>query len=313
MRYGEWLSEAGRLLFRNVYMWVLAAPVLILRWAAQMSGGISIVGLQGRFMYTLNNPLLQRQILSARTPGEVLLALANMYAHVLGIGLSTLLLAVGWSLLAWLFSLVVAGAIIHQALPSHAERPRWQESLHVGLNRAPHLLLIHLILAIPPWLIASLATIVLLLAIFALPTAPHPAGTMGTALGMMWAMVCMIGPLFVVWNVFVALFEPLAIQACVQEVRNAWESLGRAWQVFWRRLGPVILLAVILFVLRLFAGGFSAMASPLTFVLQHVSGGWAVLALSVWAMFALFLTLLHLLVEVFGWTLYARAWPDLKD
>lgn len=312
MRYGEWLTEAGRVLFRNVHVWILIAPLLVLRWAAQMSGGASVVGLQNRAMYIMNDPLLQRQILGADTPVEVLMAVANMYARILGIGMSVMFLAAVWSLLAWLLSFIIAGAVIHQAMPSHAERPRWQESLHVGLNRAPHLFLIRLLFNIPWVLLMGLTTAFILLVMMTLPTSPRPEEMMGPVLGMMWIMICIVGPVVVLWNILVALFEPLAVQACVQEMRNAWESLVRAWQVFWQRLGPVILLAALLLVLRLFAGGFSAMASPMTFMLQQARGGWAVPALGLWAVFALFLTLVNLLIQTFGWILYARAWPDLR-
>ncbi len=311
MRYGEWISEAGRVLFRNVQVWILAAPLLLLLWANQLLGGASVLGLQARMMRVLNDPLLQRRLMGADTPQEIVTAIADVYARLLGLRLPVLFFGAVLSIAVWVISFVVAGAIIHQAMPGHAERPRWQESLHVGLNRAVHLFLIRIILLIPVLIVAGIIALFILLMFATMSAGSRPASLGSAVFGTLMLVMCFLGPLILLWTLFTALFEPLAVQACVQEVRGAWEAMRRAWEVLWKRLGPVVVLWVIVLVIRLFISGFSALSSPAMFILQNATGIWAIPALGVWAVLALFLTVLSQGVQFFAWILYARAWPEL--
>lgn len=311
MRYGEWISEAGRVLFRNVQVWILAAPLLLLLWANQLLGGASMLGMQARMMRVLNDPLLQRRLMGADTPQEIVMAIVNVYTRLLGLRLPVLFFGTILSIAVWVLSFVVAGAIIHQAMPGHAERPRWQESLHVGLNRAVHLFLIRIILLIPVLIVSGIIMLFILLMLAIMSADPRLESVGGAILAPFMLVMCLLGPLILLWTLFTALFEPLAVQACVQEVRGAWEAMRRAWGVLWKRLGPVVVLWVIVLVIRLFIGGFSVLSSPVMFILQNATGIWVIPALGAWALLALFLTVLSQGVQFFAWILYARAWPEL--
>ncbi len=310
MRYSEWIADAGRHLFRNTNVWVLIVPLLLLIWVLELFGGASVVGIQGRMQHILNDPLLQRRLLGADTPGEILSVMASIYTRVLGVRLPFLILSILLNIVAWVFTLIVAGAVIHQTMPTRVERPRWQESLHVGLNRAIHIFAIRLGLALPFVIVGLAVFFVLVSAFWAYPQNVGPPG--GPMAALLFGFMCVLVPFMIVWGIFVSLFEPLALQACVQDMHNAWEAIRTAWKVFWRRLGPVIVLGVIVFVIRLFIGGFSSFGTPIMMVLQFASGGWALFGLMIWAAWGMVVAVLNLGVQAFGWILYAQAWPDLK-
>ncbi len=312
MRYGEWITAAGRHLFRNVNVWVLIAPLLLLIWALQLLGGASVVGMQSRLMHVFNDPLFQRRLMGADTPWEILRLIPFIYARIMGFRLPLLLLAYILNILVWILTFVASGAVIHQTMPGRAERPRWQESLHVGLNRALHIFLIQLLLALPFIVLGLGMFLIAMTLIMSMPSVSGggpPVGPIGAG---MFAIMCLVAPLFLIWGIFSALFRPLAVQACVQEMRNAWEAITTAWQVFWNRLGPVIVLGIILFVIRLFVGALGSVGAPLMFILQNASGVWAVPAMVIWAAWGVIVAVLNLGVQAFGWILYAQAWPELK-
>lgn len=312
MRYGEWIVEAGRILIRNAYVWILAAPWLILTWGSRLLGGVSMVGLQPRMMSVMNDPLIQRELMGANTPWEFMAALIKVYSRVLGIGLPALGMAFGLNLVVWILVFIIAGAVIHQAMPGHTERPRWQESLHVGLNRAVHLFLIRVILLLP--IILLLGAFVAVMFLFGMITvfSPYSGNLAGAMTAFMLGSLCLLLPLLILWGIFIGLLEPLAVQASVQEVRSAWDALARAWEVFWARLGPVIVLGLILFVIRMFVSAFGGLVSPLMMLMQNTTGVAALFMAGIWAIWGLVLTVLDLATTMFGWILYARAWPDLR-
>ncbi len=312
MRYGEWITEAGRVLVRNAYVWILAVPWLLLMWAIRVLGGMSVVGIQPRLMRVMNDPLIQRQLMGADTPWEFATAIANIYARIMGIGLPAILVAFALNVLAWIASFVIAGAVIHQAMPGHAERPRWQESLHVGLNRSVHLLLIRLILLLPILLLVSAFFIIMMIFGLSAPFATRPDAMAGAMIALMLLGICLFVPLLLLWGIFIGLFEPLAVQACVQEARGAWAALVRAWDVFWVRLGPVVVLGFIVFVIRMFVGAFGGFTQPLMMLMQNATGLTAVLMVGIWGMWGLVLSALNLATTMFAWIVYARAWPDLR-
>ncbi len=310
MTYEKWLSQTLRQLFRNVHLWILSAPILLFTWVGQLLGGATVVGLQSRMSRMMNNPEVFRDLMKANTPAEMLLALPSVYARIFGVRLSFVFLGLIVSLLAWLFTLILKGAVIHQAMPKE-ERPPWQESLHVGLNRAPHIFLIDFLLFLPMlFLIGGL--IGAIFSLVGVQMARSGAQMGGSAAGLLFSLFCIAVPVILLYALFITFYRPLPYQACVQEHLSALEALKRGWQVFRRRLGPVLVLGVITmvvsFVLSMLGG---LVISPVQMAVQFATGIWAVVGLAVWTVVGLIYALVAVAVMLFQLILYAVAWPDL--
>ncbi len=310
MDYSKWLSRSILELVQNVQLWILATPILLLMWFSRLLSGVAVLGFQARMARMMNNPALFRALRGANTPGEVLRALPAMYAQLLGIRLPALVLASGIGFIIWLLMLIFKGSVIHQTMPTAAERPRWQESLHVGLNRAPHIFLIDLLLALPVILLFALFGGLLLSLMGALMVGGRQVsgGIISAGLG----LFCLSILIALFYTLLMLFFKPLTYQACVQERRPALDAIKRAAKVFGNRAGPVLVLGVISIVISIAWGILGGMLlSPVSTMLQFTTGALALVPFFLWLLFSLIYTTLSLAIQVFALILYTSAWPEL--
>jgi len=132
----------------------------------------------------------------------------------------------------------------------------------VGLNRAPHIFLIDLILILPVLVVMGAFLLVMVL-VMGMGMA-QPGGGLPNIAGILLPLFCILSPLLVLYALFMAFFQPLAYQACVQEALSADKALRRAWHVFRQHLGPAIVLGIIAAVVSLAFGAMGALLSLLS-------------------------------------------------
>ena len=312
MPYGAWFQRAWRGLWGNSRVWILLAPWLLLTWVAQGLLGGTAIGLQARMERLMRDPLAMRDLVRADTAMEFLQALVALQLRLLGGRWAMVLAGLVLGAVAWLVSFIIMGAIIHQAMPSHSYRPSPAESLRAGVRRAPRLFLIWLVVYLP-MLVATLIVMVPVGVMFLLVVGERvPSDAIGEMFVILFGGMCFFGLFALAWKIFAALYTPLAAQACVQEELSVREALVRSWHVFWRRLGAVILLGVLAFLLTM---GVTSFVGAGTYFfrlgLQFLSGAWTAVGVLAWIPISLLHALAAVVPEVLVWLIYTHAWPDL--
>ncbi len=308
MRYGEWLNTALRRLIGDVVIWVLSIPWMLLRWFSLVILGISIIGMEYRVASLGQHPHLFIPLLVADSPWAVLRGVFRVYRYLVGLPTGILIGGFFFALLAWVLRAFVAGGVIYRTMPSWTHPPRWQESLHVGLERGFHLLVIDVLFALP---------VVILGLLF---------GTLTGAMLSRWIQapqhtplipilgLCLTVPLLLFWLLVTLFLRPLMYQACVQERLPFWEAVERGLRIAWRRSGPTLVLGMTCMGVSLANGILTRIVTlPLGIVGPRAQGFTAMAMYILWLGAGLLLVLLFTAQQLFVWSFYAQAWPALAE
>ncbi len=308
-KYTTWINTTVAFLTRDVGVWVLTIPWILVQWFVVALLGVTTIGMGQRVAMLSRYPNLLIPLLVADSPWRALRAVFRVYRFLLGLPDPILALGIFFALLSWGVRSFVAGGVIHRALPREGGLPRWQESVHVGLERGLHIFLIDVIFALPLFP-------VLIVLLYSSGRVLTMLGSPGDMSAFWWFVgsLCVMLPFFFLWGILSMFLRPLMYQACVQEHVPFWTAVWRGIHVALSHVGPTILLGIVAF-------GVSVVNSILTRLITLPVGlvgpkarGLQVLVLQVlWLGMSLMVVLLYTAQMVFVLTLYAQAWPQLSQ
>jgi hypothetical protein len=238
MDYGEIISRAWRITWNNKYLWVLG-----------FLAALTSVGSNGNsFNYSLDQ--------GDFADPEQLMRLGAMALLV-----TCILLIVGFML--WLLSVAARGGLVAAVdRLDNGETMTLGEAFGAGTRVIWRVIGIYLLVYLPVILVSALMGVLLAVGIGGtavmgiLSGDPEAilAGGLGATMGLLFLCFCLL--LCVMIPALIVLFylAEFSLRAAIVDDLRVMDSIRQGWRVIRENLGPVILLAVLMFVISLMVG-----------------------------------------------------------
>jgi hypothetical protein len=258
MSYGEIFVGTFRQIWQHKKLWLFGLLATLLS-----SVGLGIYQLfgvrwQGDYMSMLPRMMENPDMLPRGFGANLMASLSTLW-----IGLSLLIL---FGLVGYIVSLVMRGAIIHEAATAWAGgETDTSRGVSAGVGRAVYVFLLDLLWGIVPFILGcgvSAGFLVLML------TAVVSGGNEGWGVFLallLFAFLCSAVLIGLLLAVFTAIFPPLMYQSAVVGGRSFGAAVHEGWRLTIGNLGPMIIFWLLLTLLTLVLNAIiQAVTLPLT-------------------------------------------------
>jgi hypothetical protein len=238
MDYGELITRAWRITWNNKYLWVLG--FLAALTSANSSGN------------SFNSSMDQSDLAN---PDQL------MRLGAMALLLTCIFMVIG--LMLWLLSVAARGGLVAAVdRLDNGETMTLGEAFGAGTRVIWRVIGIYLLVYLPVILLSVLAGIVIAVgiggtaALGAFSSNPEAllTGGLGATIGLMVLCLCLLLCIMIPVLIVLAYVAEFGIRAAVVDDMRMMDSIRQGWRVIRENLGPVILLAVLMFVISLMVG-----------------------------------------------------------
>ncbi|MCB8986192.1 MAG: hypothetical protein H6661_00350 [Ardenticatenaceae bacterium] len=238
MDYGQVISDAWRITWNNKYLWVLG-----------FLAALTSVGSNGNsFNYSFNEGDFANPAQAARIGGLVL-------------GLVCLFMIIGLVLL--LVSVAARGGLIEAVNRlDDGEKLTLGEAFSAGTKSMWRLIGVYLVTFLPLIIIGIVVAIIAVAAFggtVAMSSLENPNSLLAGGLGIFGLCMCLLACALIPISIVLTFVAELGARATVINRMRITESISRGWQIFRANMGPVIILAILLFVIGIIVSVVMAM------------------------------------------------------